>query len=465
MTNGTSLQHDASMQADICPEDTQSVSFIQLLHILHKQIITIFVVFGATIAIVVGYTMMQPVEYTATVQLFATGNGNNSNTGIGDRINGNAFLMEQIRSYPALAKTKVVLQPVIDDLKLETSSTQLAQQINVINPIDTAFLNISATDSQPKLAARIANAVAESLSNVVEKSLYPNGISAQIKLTSIQPAQVPATSSTPKWRYNITLAVLGGLVLGVLAALVKSVLSKTVHNDTEITDIIDVPIIGRLPSDQHLVGNGSVIISASNSPVSDDFRRIGTNLSFTVLPGNTGCRLMAITSTGASEGKTTVAVNTAAALAENGARVLLIDTDLRNPSVAKKLGIDDSAGLTHVLSGQAAVKDVVQQYWKTNLHVMPAGPKAPNASALLNSPLMEELLKNASLQYDYVVADTTPMMVAKDPVLFVREGGFLLMVCRLGKTQKEDLYETSVELTTLGIPISGLIVNYEKIAD
>ena len=79
---------------------------------------------------------------------------------------------------------------------------------------------------------------------------------------------------------------------------------------------------------------------------------------------DTNCRLIVVTSAGASEGKTTTSVNIAAALAENGAKVLLIDADLRHPSVATKLDIDGSAGLTHVLSGQASVKDVVQRYWK-----------------------------------------------------------------------------------------------------
>ncbi len=121
---------------------------------------------------------------------------------------------------------------------------------------------------------------------------------------------------------------------------------------------------------------------------------------------------MVVTSAGASEGKTTASVNIAAALAEDGSRVLLIDADLRHPSVAHKIDIDGSAGLTHVLSGQAAVKDVIQRYWKPNLHIIPAGPKPPNASTLLNSPLMTTLVANAMQQYDYIIIDTAPMVVA-----------------------------------------------------
>ena len=131
---------------------------------------------------------------------------------------------------------------------------------------------------------------------------------------------------------------------------------------------------------------------------------------------------MVVTSAGASEGKTTISVNIAAALAEDGPRVLLIDADLRHPSVAHKIDIDGSAGLTHVLSGQAAVKDVIQRYWKPNLHIIPAGPKPPNASTLLNSPLMTTLVANAMQQYDYIIIDTAPMVVANDAVIFMKQG-------------------------------------------
>lgn len=171
---------------------------------------------------------------------------------------------------------------------------------------------------------------------------------------------------------------------------------------------------------------------------------------------------MVITSAGASEGKTTTAVNIAAALAEDGSRVLLIDADSRHPSIAHKIDIDGSAGLTHVLSGQAAVKDVIQRYWKLNLHVIPAGPKPPNASTLLDSPLMTTLVANAMQQYDYIIIDTAPMVVANDAVIFMKQGGTLEMVCRRDQTLKRDLREIADELETLDMPVSGIVINCAK---
>ena len=151
--------------------------------------------------------------------------------------------------------------------------------------------------------------------------------------------------------------------------------------------------------------------------------------------------------------------NLAAALAENGASVLLIDADLRHPSVAKRLGLEGNVGLAHVLSNQASVKDVVQRYWKPNLHIMPAGPRIQNASVLLNSRIMHELVHQAIQQYDYVIIDTTPMSVANDAAVFGQMGNGVVMVSARGVTYKSALRGAVNELRELDVPLLGYVFN------
>ncbi|RYQ31250.1 protein-tyrosine kinase [Bifidobacterium pseudolongum subsp. globosum] len=435
------------------------VTFSDLFGILRKHWITIVVTFVAVVGGVTLWTAMSPVTYSSTAQLFATYNDESDTTNSAEQNSGSSYIMSQIKSYPALTTTQSVLQPVIEDLGLHISVAQLKGQISVTNPANTAFVNISATNSNPEQAANIANAVAKSLSSVVENTLYSSGTHSSIKLSIVQPAISSSTPSAPNWKLNILIGIVGGLILGVFVALLKDVLAKQIQDDDEISEYIDAPIIGRIPEEDWLKGTKPAVVNEPGSPVAEDFRRVRTNLSFMAPVEDTNCRLIVVTSTGASEGKTTISVNIAAALAENGAKVLLIDADLRHPSVANKLDLDGAAGLTHVLSGQASVKDVVQRYWKPNLHVMPAGPKPPNASALLNSPIMVELLNNAIERYDYVLVDTAPMVVANDAVIFVRRGGALIMVCRRAQTLKRDLREISEELTTLDLSANGVIFN------
>ena len=440
----------------------EGMTIVDLLSILRKHIITIAVTFVVILGVDILYTAMSPVAYTTTTQLFATYNSSNDSANSSEQYSGSSYIMSQIKSYPDLAKTQSVLQPVVDELKLDTTPISLASQITVTNPTNTAFVNIGVTDADPSTAARIANGVAASLSNVVEKSLYTAGSNSAVKLSIVQPAQVPTKQSSPKWSLNILVGVLGGLIIGILAALLKDVLSKKIQDESYVTDIVDAPIIGRVVKDDILAGSSPVVVSEPGSPIAEDFRRIRTNLSFSTPVEGTNCRLVVVTSAGASEGKTTISVNIAAALAEDRPRVLLIDADLRHPSVAHKIDIDGSAGLTHVLSGQAAVKDVIQRYWKPNLHIIPAGPKPPNASTLLNSPLMTTLVANAMQQYDYIIIDTAPMVVANDAVIFMKQGGTLEMVCRRDQTLKRDLHEIADELETLDMPVTGVIINCAK---
>ncbi|KFI66189.1 Etk-like tyrosine kinase [Bifidobacterium cuniculi] len=439
------------------------MTFSDLLAIIRKHVITIAITFVVTVTAVCAFTAVSPVKYTTTTQLFATYNdASGSQANMSEQNNGSSYIMSQIKSYPALTATQTVLQPVIEELDLNTSASTLGETISVTNPDNTAFVNISVTGTDPTQTTDIANAVARSLSNVVEKSLYATGSRSAIKLSIVQPAVRPTAPSSPKWKLNVLVGIVGGLVLGVFAALLKDVLSKKIEDEDELGEYLSAPIVGRIPEDELLNETSPAVICQPGSPIAEDYRRIRTNLSFIAPVDDTHCRLIITTSTGASEGKTTTSVNVAAALAENGAKVLLIDADLRSPSVAKKLDIDGSAGLAHVLSGQASVKDVVQRYWKGNLHIMPAGPKPPNASTLLNSPVMVELLNNAMQQYDYVIIDTAPMVVANDAIIFVRRGGSLIMVCRRDRTLKHDLREINEELTTLDLSVTGVVFNCAK---
>ncbi len=444
------------------PDGASRHTVADYLNTIRKHVVTLIVTFVIVVAAGCIFTAISPVKYSTTTQLFTTSGSSSSNANATEQNNANSYAMSQIKSYPALTTTQAVLQPVIEELHLQLDVSELAAQISAVNPTGTSWLNITVTGDDPQQVTEIANAVAVSLSNVVEKSLYANGTQTTIKMSVVQPAQQPTSPSSPRWKFNIAVSVLLGIVLGVFMPLVKDKLAKTVQNEGEIAEYIDAPIIGRIVEDSLLDESKPVVINEPESFIAEDFRRVRTSLTFMPPVDGTNCRLLVITSAGPNEGKTTNAVNVAAALAENGAKVLLIDADLRHPSVANKLDIDGAAGLTHVLSGQASVKDVVQRYWRSNLHIMPAGPKPPNASTLLNSVIMAELLNNAMEQYDYVIIDTAPMIVANDAVIFVRKGGALVMVCCRDKSLKSDLLDISQELTTLDQTVSGVIFNRAK---
>ncbi len=129
-------------------------------------------------------------------------------------------------------------------------------------------------------------------------------LSNQQRCQALQALPVPSSPSSPKWKLNILVGIVGGLILGVFAALLKDVLSKRIQDDDELSEYIDAPIIGRIPEEELLNSAKQVIVSEPGRPVAEGFRRVRTNLSFMAPVEDTNCRLIVVTSTRASECKT-----------------------------------------------------------------------------------------------------------------------------------------------------------------
>lgn len=463
----TALENNvtATNQVVESTETEDGITLMDLFRIVRKHILWGIITFVVVFAAVCAYTFLVPPTYSATAQVFATYSDSSvqDDNNISNFSNASTYISNQIQSYPTLATTEAVLKPVIDDLGLDTTVANLAGQITATNPTNTAFVNITAETGDAKQASDIANSVAESLSNVVEKSLHASSKESPVKLSVVQRAAEPVTPSSPNVALYLAVGLVAGLILGVFATLIRDLMATRVKESRDLQDIINAPIMGRIPTDESLQERGKpLIISNPSGRITEEFRRIRTNLSFTSKVEGSDARMIVISSVEPSEGKTTVSVNVAVALAENGAKVLLIDADLRHPSVADHIGLEGGAGLTHVLSDQATVKDAVQRYWKPNLHILPAGPKPLNASMLLNSKTMSKLLDTALHTYDYVIVDTAPLVVADDAAVFGAKGNGIVLVSGCDVTMKRDLKEIAVQLDNLNVPVMGFVFNFAK---
>ena len=192
-------------------------------------------------------------------------------------------------------------------------------------------------------------------------------------------------------------------------------------------------------------------------------RRLRTNLMFVDV--TTGRHSFIVTSAMPGEGKTTTTVNLAMAMATTGGRVLLIDGDLRNPSVARTLGIEGGAGLTTVLLGQAGIDDVIQRWRDTSLHVLTAGAIPPNPSELLGSEPMRELFDKLAHEFDFILIDSPPVVPVVDAVLLDRLTGGTLMVVASHRTKKRDLASAVKQLDTVGAKLAGFALNFVPVSE
>jgi capsular exopolysaccharide synthesis family protein len=269
-------------------------------------------------------------------------------------------------------------------------------------------------------------------------------------------AEVPALPFTPNAPRNLVLALAIGLALGLGLAFGLDYLDDTVKTPEDITRRLNVPFLGMVPA---VRGHKEAVLSG---PVPHDFgeayRALRTSLVFT--SGGESTRIIAITSAQPLEGKTTTACNLAIVLALGGARVLLIDADMRRPAVQRVLGLENGIGLSHLLTGQARVREAIQRIDDPSLYVVTAGRTPPNPSELLASERMKRLVQNlATGPFDWVIIDTPPVLAVTDAVVLTPLVSGVTLVLGAEMTRRR-LAERAVQMLTLSKPrVMGAVLN------
>ena len=193
------------------------------------------------------------------------------------------------------------------------------------------------------------------------------------------------------------------------------------------------------------------------SPISEQFRTIRTNLQFSSVDDE--LKTMLVTSAGPSEGKSSTVANLAIVFAQQEKRVLLIDADLRKPTVHYTFRIDNRRGLSSVLVGELALHDAVSKSDVQNLDVLPCGPIPPNPSELLGSKAMKKLIADASEYYDLIIFDTPPVLAVTDAQILANISDGALLVVRSKQTEVENAEKAKELLMPAHAKLLGVILN------
>lgn len=193
----------------------------------------------------------------------------------------------------------------------------------------------------------------------------------------------------------------------------------------------------------------------------EQYKLIRTNLDFT-LPEDEKCPVIGVTSSTRGEGKSTTAVNLSYVFAEKGSKVLLIDADLRIPSIAKKMGIESSPGLADLLRGKGAQISEFQSYLLSNWFVLPSGNIPPNPSELLGSSRMENVLSKLREIFDYIIIDLPPVNIVSDAVSISSLISGMIVVIREEYTEKKELERCFRQLKLSNVNVLGCVMNEAK---
>ena len=245
-------------------------------------------------------------------------------------------------------------------------------------------------------------------------------------ISVVDSARPPGAPSKPNLLINLALAALFGLGLGVVAALVLEALDETVATPDDVEKKLGVPVLGVVP----LLDKGQTTAAALadiRSGFSEAYYSLRTALQFSTPDGAPSSML--VSSARPAEGKSTTAYAVALNLARVGKRVLLIDGDLRNPSMHRVVGVENERGMSNLLSGSSDLQSVVQRTRQDNLFFIPCGPLPPNPAELWGSDRLRQFLAEARTNFDHVIVDGPPVLGFADaPLLAASVGGVLFVL-------------------------------------
>ncbi|HUB01708.1 MAG TPA: polysaccharide biosynthesis tyrosine autokinase [Terriglobales bacterium] len=309
------------------------------------------------------------------------------------------------------------------------------------------------------------------------EKLKEAGVTAGLRSNNFRitnPARVPQSPVEPNIPRNLAFALVLGVISGVGLAFLLENMDNTVRTPEQAQALAALPSLGMIPLGSKTTSHGStasrLALTSSKeavemvtqvrpqSQMAESYRALRTSL----LLSNLGAppKVIMVTSARPQEGKTTTSINTAIVLAQKGVRVLLIDADLRRPSVHKTLGMGPRSGLSNVLTGSASVQQTVSiSPILPNLFVLPAGTPPPNPAELLASSNMKDLIDGLRDQYDHIVIDTPPTLSVTDAVVLSSRADATILVIRSGQTTKQALRRARDILMQVNAHVAGVLLN------
>jgi capsular exopolysaccharide synthesis family protein len=401
-----------------------------------------------------GLSLAQTPLYTSTTQFFVS---TTESTSTSDVFQGSQFSQQRVTSYARVLEGRLLAERVIDELDLELPTGELAERITATPVPDTVLIDVSVTDPSPDRARVIAETLGVKFIERVDELETPRGGGqSPVKVEVSEQPQVPSVSSSPQTPRNAAFGGLLGLLLGAALAVLRTRLDRSVKNPEDASQLVGAPVIGAVLRDQAIEKRHTIDRGASSRTV-EDYRQLRNNLQF--LNVDDPPKVIMVSSAVPAEGKTTVVLNLALALADAGRQVTIIEADLRKPKVTRYLGMVGGAGLTNILAGTAEVDEVIQSYGTGQLKVIAAGPTPPNPGELLSSSQMFALVDKLRGENDFVLVDAPPLLpVADASGLAVTMDGVLLSV-RYGSTTKDQLRQAALNLERVGAKTLGVILN------
>jgi capsular exopolysaccharide synthesis family protein len=414
------------------------------------RIVLVGLLTGILCAVVI--TWVTPREYSAQVTIYVS--AESIADGAAAAYQGSLLSEQKVKSYTQLLAGTLVAQGVVDRLRLDVPAAEVADKIRASAQPDTVLLTAAVTDRSPERAKDIADAIGVVFTRLVTELERPAADRpATVTARVVEQAVLPSAPVTPKTMVNLSLGVLLGLLAGGALALLRDALDTTIKSTEQLAQLTGAPNLGTITRDPEMPRHPLTAHEHPHAPLAEAFRKIRTNLQFVDVdrPNKT----IVITSAVPEEGKTTVLCNLAIVLSQAGRRVVLVETDLRQPRAVDYLGLEGAVGVTSVLAGQVPLDQALQPWARSLFTVLASGPVPPNPSELLDSQQMVNLLTELRERYDTVLLDAPPLLPVTDAAVLGAASDGALLVVRYGKTTTHQVKAAMSALESASVRLLG----------
>lgn len=465
---------------DIDMED-KDIGIEQVLHtVLRKAwIIGIASVLCAAITFAITFFFITP-KYESTAKFYV----NNSSISVGNTSislsSGDLTAARNlVDSYIVILQTRETLKDVSDYAGVNLKHSELQKMITAEAVDNTEIFEVTVTSEDPQEAEAIANAIAyilpKRITSIVE------GTSAKV----VEAAVVPSKPSSPSYAQNTVLGFLVGMILSAGTIVLWMVFDTTVRVEEDITQCCKYPLLATVPDMNirskenayyvkapsrskkgkytNVTSSGLSVVGPNISfAASEAYKLLRTKLQFSFTDENNS-RVIGISSALSGEGKSLTAVNLAYTLSQLGQKVLLVDCDMRRPTLAEKLGIQKKPGLSSYLTRQCHLNELLQPCGIKDdtkaFYVITAGENPPNPIELLSSERMKMSLKAMRESFDYVILDLPPVGEVSDALTVAKETDGILLVARQNVCDRYAFASTVHEFEFMNAKILGVVFN------
>lgn len=450
----------------------------------HRAWLIVFVsVVFAVISFVGTYFLITPM-YQAGAMFYV----NNNSVSVGDAslsiTSGDLVTSRNlVESYIVILNTRESLNDVIDYAGVNRSYSQVRDMLSAAAVNETEIFKVTVTGPDPQEAERIANAIAYILPKRITSII--EGTSAKV----VEAAVVPASPSSPSYTQNTMIGLLFGLILMVGIIALREMFDVSIQMEEDIVQASKHPVLAavpdmaasskggydysydrknkgkrKTPAASHGHGKESVLIGRGISfAASEAYKLLRTKLQFSFTDDGNSCRVIGLSSALSGEGKSLTAINLAYALSQLDKRVILIDCDMRRPTLAEKLNIQKKPGLSSLLTGQSTFEGLIQpcsiEDEEGAFHVIAAGQNPPNPIELLSSTRMDNTINTLRSIYDYIILDLPPVGEVSDAMAVAEKTDGMLLVVRQNYCDRVVLSETTQQFEFIEAKILGVVFN------